>query len=119
MLKKTSKQRTLQQNKALHLYFQLLADALNEAGLDMRKTLKPSIDIPWTATTIKEYLWRPIQLAQLRKKSTTELDTKEIDKVWETLNRHLGERFGLHEPFPSVEQIMIQLDEQTTRKRTT
>lgn len=99
----TEAQRTLQQNKALHLFFRLLADELNSAGLDMRKTLKPSIDIPWSPNTIKEYLWRPIQEAQLIKKSTTELNTSEINKIWETLNRHLGERFGLYVPFPTKE----------------
>ena len=43
-----TKQRTLQQNKALHKYFEILADTLNEAGLDARVVLKPEIEIPWT-----------------------------------------------------------------------
>ena len=71
------KQRTDQQNRALHLYFTQLAKILNEAGLDMRKVLKPSINIPWTAKSIKENLWRPIMKIQLGKDSTTELTTKE------------------------------------------
>jgi hypothetical protein len=51
---------------------------------------------------VKELLWRPAQKAILRKKSTTELfKIEDIDKVWEHLNRHLGEKFGLHVPFPS------------------
>ena len=93
--------RTTIQNASLHLYFRLLAEELNGAGLDMRKTLKETVDIPWSEETIKEYLWRPIQDAQLRKKSTTELTTSEVTKVYETLNRHLGDRFGLHVPFPT------------------
>ena len=40
---KTEKQRTIQQNRALHLYFQLIADRLNDAGLDMRVVLKPDM----------------------------------------------------------------------------
>jgi len=98
--------RTTQQNKALHLYFTQLAQELNDVGLDMRKTLKPGIDIPWTPSTIKEYLWRPIQISQLRKQSTTELTSDEVTKIWETLNRHLGEKFGLHIDFPSIESLM-------------
>lgn len=104
-LSKTEKQRTLQQNSALHLYFEHLAQELNDAGLDMRKTLKPAVDIPWSKDTIKDYLWRPIQIAQLQKESTTNLTTTEIDKVWETLNRHLSERFGLSVEFPSLETL--------------
>ena len=105
-LPQEQKQRTTQQNRALHLYFKLLAQELNDAGLDMRKTLKPEIDIPWTPNTIKEYIWRPVQLAQLRKQSTTELTSDEIDKVWETLNRHFGEKFGLYVEFPSIEKML-------------
>jgi len=100
-----SKQRTLQQNKALHLYFQLVADTLNDAGLDMRTVLKPGVEIPWTKTTVKEYLWRPIQNIQLMKKSTTELTTRDIDAIFDTMNRHLANH-GIHEPFPSIEEII-------------
>jgi len=100
--------RTDQQNKALHVLFNLLAQTLNDAGLDMRKTLKPDIDIPWTGVTVKEYLWRPIQRAQLDKESTTELTTIEIDKVFDTINKHLGEKHGLHVPFPSIDKVLLE-----------
>lgn len=103
---KTYPQRTNQQNKALHVLFRLLAETLNENGLDMRKTLKPEIDIKWSGESVKEYLWRPIMKAQLNKKSTTELNTKEIDDVFDTINLHLGEKFGLHIPFPSIEDVI-------------
>ena len=99
-------QRTIQQNKSLHLFFRLLAEELNNSGLDMRKTLKPEIAIPWSPNTIKEYLWRPIQMAQLQKISTTQLTTDEITTIYDTLNRHLGEKFGVFVPFPSIEQLM-------------
>lgn len=99
-------QRTAQQNKALHVLFQLLANELNLAGLDMRKTLKPGVEIPWSGRAVKEYLWRPVQTAQLNKQSTTELTTKEIDEVFDTINRHLGEKFGLHVAFPSIDDLL-------------
>lgn len=102
------KQRTLRQNRALHKLFSLLAEELNSAGFDMRRTLKPGIDIPWNAKTIKEYLWRPIQQAQLDKESTTELTTKDIDDIFDTLNRHLGEKLGVHVTFPSIDEVIIQ-----------
>jgi hypothetical protein len=107
------KQRTAQQNRALHKYFELMADALNEAGLDMRVVLKPEVDIPWNKITVKEYLWRPMQKAQLDKKSTTELTTLEINEVFETMNRHLSSKFGkwsVHIPFPSYENFLIDFE---------
>lgn len=106
--KKKSNPRTILQNRALHLYFTQMADLLNEHGLDMRKVLKPGVDIQWTSETVKEYLWRPVQKAQLLKKSTTELTTAEIDKVYETLNFHIG-NFGVHVPFPSYKEILNKL----------
>lgn len=100
--------RTETQNNSLHLYFRLLAEELNDSGQEMKIAL-PKIrqtDVPWTEETIKECLWRPIQDAQLRKKSTTQLTTSEVNKIYETLNRHLGERLGVHVPFPSIEPEM-------------
>lgn len=97
-------QRTTQQNKSLHKLFEMLADELNNSGYDMRKVLKPEIDIPWTKQNIKEYLWRPVQEAMYGKKSTTELTTKDLDKVYEVLCRHLGSKLGITmPPFPSLE----------------
>lgn len=110
-------QRTKQQNKALHVLFRLLADTLNGAGLDMRKTLKPGVEIPWSGASVKEFLWRPIQEAQLDKHSTTELTTVEIDEVFNTINKHLGERFDLHVPFPSIEELIREYEERRKAKK--
>jgi hypothetical protein len=100
------KQRTTQQNKALHKYYELIARTLNEHGLDMRKALKPEIDIMWTKDSVKEYLWRPIQEAQVNKTSTTELTTHEIDLIVHTITKFFGEHHKLYIPFPSIEQMM-------------
>ena len=54
------KQRTTTQNKALHVYCGLVADALNDAGFDMRRFIKPEIDIPWSMVSVKEHLWKVI-----------------------------------------------------------
>jgi hypothetical protein len=103
------KQRTIQQNRALHLCFQLIAEALNDAGLDMRSVLKPEVDIPWSKDTVKEYLWKPVQRIQLMKSSTTELSVHDIDTIFETLNRFLS-KHGIHVPFPSAEELMKEQD---------
>jgi len=100
---KKPKPRSNQQNKSIHLYFTMVADALNDAGLDIKKAVE--MDIPWTPILVKELLWRDIQRTMLKKESTTQLTTKEIDVVWEVLNRYLAS-LGIHEPFPSIENIM-------------
>lgn len=102
----SEKKRTDKQNKALHKYFSELAEELNDHGLDMRATLKEEIEIPWTAESIKEYLWRPVMVKQLNKYSTTELTTKDIDRVFDTISRHLADRFGFVVNFPSIETLL-------------
>lgn len=97
----STNQRTGKQNNALYKFFELLADELNQAGYDMRRTLKADADIPWTPDNVKRFLWHPIMKAQLNKTSTTELTTTDIDKVYDTLNRHLGSKFGVSVEFPS------------------
>ena len=93
--------RSNQQNKALHKYLEMLAVALNDAGYDMKRTLKQDFDIPWTRDSAKEYLWRPIQKAVIGEESTTKATRAEYPKIWEVLNRHLSAKFGISVPWPS------------------
>lgn len=100
---KTYDNRTLQQNRALHKYCELLAEALNDAGYDMRKTLKHDIEIPWNKNRVKEFLWKPIMETMTDKESTAELDTVEPSAIHAVLSRHLGEKLGVYVPWPSKE----------------
>jgi hypothetical protein len=74
----------------------------------MKTVLKPEVDIPWTMENAKNHLWRPIQEAMLGKESTRELTTDEVSKIYDVLNRHLGEKFGIECDFPSLESLMWQ-----------
>lgn len=115
---KTYPKRTKQQNKALHVLFNLLAEQLNDVGLDMRKTLEPHIAIPWSGRAVKEYLWRPVMKQQLVKASTTQMTTVEIDQVFDTLMRFLAMKHGFEGVnFPSVEELIYQYEERERLKR--
>ena len=94
-IRRKAKQRSLTQNRALHLFCQWLADTLNDAGYDMRKTLREDVEVPWTQNAVKEHLWRPIQEALTDKRSTTEITTVEPTEIHALLSRHLGERLGV------------------------
>ena len=94
--------RTLKQNSAMHKYFTLIAEALNNSGLTITKTLKA--DVTWSPLAVKENLWRPLQEIALKKKSTTELNKEDIDKVYDLMNLALGQKFGIHVPFPTIEK---------------
>lgn len=98
-------QRTPLQNRSLHKYCTLLAQALNDAGLDAKKTLKPEIDIPWTPEMVKDLLFRPIMKAMTGKTSTTQLDTVEPSQIHAVLDLHTSEKFGIHVDWPSEENM--------------
>jgi len=103
--------RTLTQNSAMHLFFTMLADYLNESGLDMRKVLKPEYDISWNELNVKEHLWKPIQKGLFNIDSTTKLKTNQVSEVHETLMKNLCEKFGLEFiPFPNFDYLLNQKD---------
>ncbi len=103
--------RTLQQNRALHLWFTKLANALAAAGYDVKKTLRQDVEIPWTPYMVKELLWRPVQKQMIGKDSTANLlKKKEIDDIYDVINLHVGNRTGVHVPFPSIEELMYELE---------
>ena len=91
-------QRTDQQNKALHKYFRMLAEALQDADYDMREL---KVDIRPTEELVKKYMWKPVQEALYDKKSTTDLSISEVSEVYDHLNRALIDKLSIHVPFPS------------------
>ena len=97
----TGTQRTKKQNAAMWLWLDRLAKALNEAGWDMKRTLKADVDIPWTKDSAKAHLWDPIQLALTNKDSSKKLGKQEVDSIQETIARHLAKSTGVSVPFPA------------------
>lgn len=96
---------TRSQQNALHLYCQQVADALNDAGLDIEQVLKNfTMELSWSKDSVKEILWRTAQQRLLGKHSTTELNKHEdITKVYEAMNRFLA-KLGVESiPFPSFD----------------
>jgi len=93
-------QRTPTQNKALHLFFRLLADELNGAGFDIQKTMKKDFEIPWNEHTVKHLIWHKVQEVMTDKESTADLDTKEIDQIYQVVTRHLAQTTGVSVAFP-------------------
>lgn len=113
VVKKRTDIRTVKQNAAMHKFFSLTAEQLNDKGLDMKTVIKA--DVPWSMEAVKNYMWRPIQKAILDKESTTKLKKDEIDLIYNTMNRLLGEKFGIHVPFPSIEQMIFEQNYKETK----
>lgn len=105
VIRNETMQRTAKQNNALHVYFQWVADALNETGTTWQKVLSSEFDLKFTSHNIKEGMWKPLQKIALGKDSTKSLtkNSKEIDDIYDSMNQRLSE-MGIHVPFPSLEE---------------
>ena len=99
---------TTQQNKAMHKYFTLLSDELNAGGYSVQQVLAQAVDREWTQATVKDNLWRPIQVAMTNKSSTAELEGSELAEIYEVLNRHTSSLFGVGVLFPNDEPSNVE-----------
>jgi len=92
--------RTLQENSALHKYYDLLSEEFNNVGLDFQTFFTKPDNLIITPVVIKEFIWRPVQKAMFGKKSTKELTkTGEINKIYDVINKKLS-NWGIYVPFP-------------------
>ena len=111
VIEKRTDKRTVQANRALHLYCKQVAEALNDAGLDMKQVIKA--DVQWSMLSVKEYMWKTLQKAITHKDSTTQITSSEIDIIYHTMNRLLGEKFSIHVPFPNIEELLFNVNHDT------
>jgi hypothetical protein len=104
---KTGKQRTHEQNNALHLYLTWVARELVNQGQTMQNVVKKitKVEITPTPQNVKEIVWREIQKAHLGKESTTFLTKQEVNEVYEIMSMWLSKSFGIDIPFPNDEDI--------------
>ena len=108
-IKSNKTARTELQNRSIHKYFEILCNALNDAGWDMVATMKKlskNVKIPWSPHAIKERLWRVVQIDTYGKESSTKLNTDEISVVYEALNQVTSSKLGVSVPFPDKYSLM-------------
>lgn len=101
---KQAKQRTIAQNRALHLGASQIADMLVEHGISLSVALK-NLDVRPTMHSIKD-AYRSIASAKYGVESTADLTTAQINEVWLDLVKALEESTGVMIPFPSQESLI-------------
>lgn len=109
-LKEIKKTRSNLQNRALHLFFTMISDNLNELGQTFNYTgLKgQEMDIMFTPELVKETLWKPLQKALFKIESTTKLNTGQINEIVDVIVKYFGEKGILiefpHDSFKNIEE---------------
>ena len=106
-LKEIKLTRSGKQNKALHLYFTFIATELNELGLEFNYTgLKgANMSTRYTPHLVKEFFWRPIQLALFDIESTTKIDTKQMNEITDVIIKFFSDR-GVVLEFPCIDSLI-------------
>lgn len=95
--------RTNKQNRALHKYYQLIADMLNEKGITFK--VLDLYEAPFSVIIVKETIWKPIQKVLFDSDSTTKLTTNQINTILDVLANHFSE-LGEVVEFPCIENLM-------------
>lgn len=94
--------RTVQQNKAIHLWCSQIAEVLNKNNLYMTGIF--SNDIEWSMNLVKEQIIKNMIKLLFKIDSTTKLKRKEIDVLVDHIVYIFGEKKGITIPkFPSHE----------------
>jgi len=95
------KQRTIRQNSAIHKGCQQIADVLVENNITLNKVIQ-NLEVRPSMNSIKD-IFRSIAKAKYGIDSTADLQTNQVDAVWEDLVKAISETTGIFIPFPSQE----------------
>ena len=103
-LKELKLTRSGKQNKALHKFFMIMCEQLNELGIEYRYFgLKgQEICLMYTPELVKMFFWKPIQMALFDIESTTRLTTEKMNKIIDVIIKFFGDK-GVVIEFPSID----------------
>lgn len=111
-VKKVKQTRSSLQNRALHLFFTKVSDALNELGFaftyDGLQGFK--LEITYTPEVVKQFIWKPIQKAMFQTDSTRQLTTKQIDQILEVIGKFFAEQ-GMDVHFPTQFDVYLKFEQ--------
>ena len=100
----TAKQRTLPQNASLHLWLDMLAKSLNEAGYTLGDGVLIRVPVLYSKENLKENVVKPYMRALYPDiSSTSELTTTQIQELYRNLDAIISERTGVHVEWPSIQ----------------
>ena len=107
-IRRAKRQRTISQNKSLHLYCEEIAEKLTDGGYTQRKlwdVLKHGFDLPVTMEMVKD-VFRSVGKAMFKKESTADLTTIEIQEVYTSVDQGFAETTGCHAEWPSMDSLV-------------
>jgi len=106
-LKMLSNSRTSKQNRSLHKFFSLVSEQLNDLGLEFVYDGLKGLELStrYTPDIVKNFVWRPIQIALYEIESTKKINTEQINRITDVIVKFFAER-GVVLEFPSIESMI-------------
>ena len=87
-----------------------MAESLNESGYDQKalfELFKDGFEVPNTMQSFKD-IFRAVGKAMYEIESTGDLDTKQVQSVYDAVDRRFSEITGVHHGWPSKETLMLE-----------
>ena len=98
-----SDKRTLQQNRALWLWFTQISDKLNKDSFAIQDVIK--LNTKWSPEKTKELIFKPVIKSLYNKESSTKLNKDEFELIIDTIIRALATK-GIECPdFPNRKDL--------------
>ena len=93
-LKKVSNTRSSQLNRAMHLYYTFISSELNGLGLEFEYTglMTKGLSSRYTPLIVKEFIWRPIQIAMFDITSTKDMNSNQINEIIDVIVSYFGNK---------------------------
>ena len=106
-LKKVSNTRSSQLNRAMHLYYTFISSELNGLGLEFEYTglMIKGLSSRYTPLIVKEFIWRPIQIAMFDITSTKDMNSNQINEIIDVIVSYFGNK-GINLQFPNIEKLI-------------
>ena len=105
-----SDKRSLQQNKSVHKWCELIANHLNKEKFFIQDVIK--MNTKWNMIKVKEMIFKSVVMSLYTKDSTTKLNKDEFELIIDTITRYLAMKGIICPEFPNKDKL-----EQITNNR--
>lgn len=98
---------TDQQRKAIFVFCGKLAKAFNDAGIPRAVEIGPGyvIESGWNKDSVYKDIWCTLQTVTVGTDTVRRLEKKQVDEVYDVINRDIAAPRGIHIPFPRWEDL--------------
>ena len=92
---------TSPQNRAIHLWLEMIAKECRSQGITMEMILDKTLDTDVTQNMLKEGVWKKLCMAMFGSESSQKIDPSQVNEVYVVADRFFTNHFNITIPFPT------------------